>query len=856
MLYELGGRPALERLMEMIAALSPDDRQLAAQGLHCGIVLDESKLDYERGDFVVRNVLGADRAAGAVAVGDVVEVGATVQFQVRDATSADEDLRAMLEGHQGDAALVFTCNGAGRGPLRRARPRRRRGHRRCSAWTPSQACSAPARWARWADETSSTASPRRWSCSVMRPGVARSRAVGSPGGRRRRAEGHRGRCAAWPWMLRTRPTAATAAPRWRWRPWPTCCGRAIMRYDPSDPEWPDRDRFVLSAGHASILQYSMLYLTGYGLQLDDLRAFRQWDSATPGHPEARHTAGVEVTTGPLGQGIGNAVGMAVAERWLRTRFGPELFDHRTFLVCGDGDLMEGVSHEAASLAGHLGLGRIVAVYDDNHITIDGATEMTFSDDVGPPVRGLRLARRGAGRGRQRRRRPGGRAAPGASPWRTDPRCWCCAATSAGPSPTMTDTAAAHGNPFSADEIRATKGILGLPDEPFSVPDDVLAWYREVGLRGREERLAWEQRRDAHGADRAALDACIADRGLPGWEAALPSWEPGEKLATRVAVGKVINATLPGVPGLLSGAADLTGNTGTKLDGEAGALQSARAPGWAPDRASGCASTPWGRPWWAWPCTAAWCPWAARSSCSPTTCAPRCASPPSAGPSASSCGPTTRSGVGEDGPTHQPVEHLAALRAMPGLRLIRPADANETATAFRVALDSEGPTALVLSRQSVPVLEGTAGAPVERGAYVLSGDDDPEVVLIGTGSEVQLCVAAAATLRSEGRRGAGRLHAVHGPVRGPVRRLPGLRPAPGRPPGVGRGRHHLRLAPLGRPLHRDRPLRRLGAGRRGPRPPRHHRRPRARRGPRRPRRGPPLTASPPIPRLERRVSATT
>jgi transketolase len=524
----------------------------------------------------------------------------------------------------------------------------------------------------------------------------------------------------------------------------------ILNYDAEAPQWPDRDRFVLSAGHASILLYSMLHLTGYGLTRDDLRAFRQWGSRTPGHPEVHHTAGVEVTTGPLGQGFGNAVGLGLAERWLRARFGPELCDHRTYVICSDGDLEEGVSHEAASLAGHLGLGRLVYVYDDNHISIDGPTELAYSDDVAGRFRAygwhveelgevandtdaLEAALR---RGAEEEDRPSLLVLRSHIGW---------------PSPKFTDTADAHGNPLGEDEVRVTKEILGLPpDETFWIPGDVLEMYRAAGRRGREAREAWEKRLAGYDGDREAWEACIGHRGLPGWQDTLPAWEAGDKVATRKASGACLQALAPKVPGLLAGGADLTGNTGTVLK-DLG-VQSADDPGGRQIhfgvREHGMGSVMNGI--------------AAHDGLVPVGGTFFIFSDymrPAVRLAAMSDYKVVYSfthdsvGLGQDGPTHQPVEQLASLRAVPQLRLIRPADANETAAAWQIALDPEtvGPTALVLSRQDVPVLPGTAGAPVERGAYVLVDPDegDPEVVLVGTGSEVAVCVDALPLLADAG-----------------------------------------------------------------------------------------------------------
>ena len=518
----------------------------------------------------------------------------------------------------------------------------------------------------------------------------------------------------------------------------------IMRYDASAPEWPDRDRFVLSAGHASILLYSMLHLTGYGLTLDDLRAFRQWGSATPGHPERGHTAGVEVTTGPLGQGIANAVGMAIAERSLRARFGSDVVDHRTFCIAGDGDLSEGVSHEAASLAGHLGLGHLVCVYDDNHISIDGPTELSLTDDaaarfaygwhvehLGEVAEDVDALEAGLRRAIEVDDRPS---------------LVIVRSHIAYPSPTKTDDPAAHGYALKDDDIRATKEVLGLPvDETFFVPDDVLELYRAAGAVGAEEREAWAKRLDAYEGDRALLDACLGASGLPGWEGALPSWSPGDKVATRVASGACVQALADVVPALVAGGADLTSNTGTVLKGHG--VQSAEEPGgrqvYFGIREHAMAATMNGM--------------ALHGGVLPVGgtflvfsdyCRPSVRLAALSGAKVVYSFTHDSVGVGEDGPTHQPVEHVAALRAIPGLRVVRPADANETAAAWRLAVDHDGPTALILSRQDLPVLEGTADGAVERGGYALVPVDDPDVVLVGTGSEVALCVAAADLLAAE------------------------------------------------------------------------------------------------------------
>ena len=519
----------------------------------------------------------------------------------------------------------------------------------------------------------------------------------------------------------------------------------IMKYDAAAPEWPDRDRFVLSNGHASMLLYSLLYLTGFGLTLDDLRDFRQWGAKTAGHPEYRHAAGIEVTTGPLGQGFANGVGIALAEANLRARFGEEVVDHHTFAFCGDGDLEEGVSHEAASIAGHLGLGRLVYVYDDNHITIDGPTELSYSDDV--PERfegyGWHVVQLGDVANDLDALEAGIRAGMAET---ARPSLVVLRSHIGYPSPKYTDTAKAHGSPLGADEITAVKAILDLPEEDFFVPDDVLAYYREVGGRGREAREEWEGRRRAFSntetAMAAELDACLEQRGLAGWEAKLPTWDAGEAIATRQACTAIVNAVIDVVPGLLCGGADLTENTGMELKGAVPIAThqfGGRQIHWG-IREHGMASVMNGM---------------AVSGTLP------------AGGTFFVFSDYMRGGVrlaalsqyktafvwthdsvglGEDGPTHQPIEQLASLRAMPGLRMIRPADANEVSQAWRVHVDGEGPTALILTRQKIPVLAGTAErapAGVPRGAYTLVDEagEGIDLVLLATGSEVSLCVEA-------------------------------------------------------------------------------------------------------------------
>jgi transketolase len=519
----------------------------------------------------------------------------------------------------------------------------------------------------------------------------------------------------------------------------------VMHHDPADPGWPDRDRFVLSCGHAAILLYSYLYLCGYGLELDDLRKFRQWGSRTPGHPERELVRGAEVTTGPLGQGFGNSVGMAIAERVLRTRFGSDLVDHHVFVLCSDGDLQEGVSHEAASLAGHLGLGHIVAVFDDNHITIDGSTTLSSSDDVAKRFEayGWHTEHLGELANDTDALEAAVRRAMAVE---DRPSLLVLRSHIGWPAPNLMDTSKAHGDPFPSDEITRTKEILGLPaDTTFWAPDDVVTAYREhAAKRGADARSAWQARFDAWTGDKAVWAASWESRGLPGWEEGLPRFDAGEKLATRQAIGKALNACLDTVPGLVAGGADLTGNTGTKLDDQA--TQSVADPGGRQlhfgIREFGMGTALNGM--------------AAHGGVIPVggtffvfSDYERPAVRLAALSEVKSVFVFTHDsvGLGEDGPTHQPVEQLAGLRAMPNLHVVRPADANETVAAWVDAVHHSGPTALVLSRQATPTV--TDGSAVARGAAVVRAAEEPQVVLLATGTEVATCVAAAEQLAGDG-----------------------------------------------------------------------------------------------------------
>lgn len=521
----------------------------------------------------------------------------------------------------------------------------------------------------------------------------------------------------------------------------------ILRYDADDPAWPDRDRFVLSAGHASILLYSMLHLTGQGLTLDDLRDFRQWGSKTPGHPEVGHTAGVEVTTGPLGQGIANAVGMAMAERWLRNRFGPEVCDHRVFALCSDGDLSEGISHEASSLAGHQGLDRLICFYDDNRITIDGPTDLSLSDDAAQrfAAYGWHVVDLGEAAEDLDVLETGIRTAMAAE---GAPSLVIVRSHVAYPSPGQTDNHEAHGYSLLDDEIAATKAVMGLPSgESFYVPAEVVDAYRASGRRGAADRSAWHQRVEALGPQRAEYEACLEGRGLPGWENKLPSWPAGDSVATRKASSACLNAIADVVPGLVAGGADLTGNTGTSLS-DADQLSSDHPAGrqiyfGIREHAMGAVLNGAALHGGVVPVGGTFLVFSDYMR-------PAVRLAALSGAHSIFVWSHDSVGVGEDGPTHQPVEHVISLRAIPGLRVFRPADGNEVAQAWRLAVDLDGPSAMILTRQNVPTLEGTGAADgVARGAYTLVDCIDPDVILLGTGSEVSVCVDAATALSEQG-----------------------------------------------------------------------------------------------------------
>ena len=514
----------------------------------------------------------------------------------------------------------------------------------------------------------------------------------------------------------------------------------IMNHSPHEPLWRNRDRFILSAGHASILQYAMLFLNGYGLEISDLQSFRQFDSKTPGHPEAGHTPGVEVTTGPLGQGFANAVGMAIAERNLRARFGASLMDHNTYVIAGDGCLMEGISHEAASLAGHLALDRLICIYDDNKITIDGSTQLTCSDDVvarftsygwnvlqlgeiGDDLDALEAALNSAKNHR-------------GSP------TLCVLQTHIGfPSPDFTDSHEAHGNPFLAEHVERTKAVLGMPNEPFWAPSNVVEAARAYA----SSRCAPLVTNYASIPSNELFELCWNPQSSAHWTSDMPTFAPDSNLATRQAMPQAIAASMVDLPGLMLGSADLTGNTGVKVG--AMSAQSLQNPQGQQiyfgirEHAMGAAMVGMALHGGVLPVGGTFFVFADYMR-------------PAIRLAALSKAKVVfvfshdSVGVGEDGPTHQPIEHLASLRIIPDLHVVRPADSNETAQAWRDAADHNGPTALILSRQSLPI--STDGSAIATGAGVIrSSKSRPEVVLVGTGSEVSLCIQAAIALEESG-----------------------------------------------------------------------------------------------------------
>ncbi|HLF42819.1 MAG TPA: transketolase [Acidimicrobiia bacterium] len=513
-----------------------------------------------------------------------------------------------------------------------------------------------------------------------------------------------------------------------------------LNVDPDDPEWPDRDRFVLSNGHGSMLLYSLLHFSGFPITLDDLRNFRQWGSHTAGHPEIDHRLGIEMTTGPLGQGFATGVGMAIAETHLRARLGADLVDHRTFGFVSDGDLMEGVSNEAASLAGHFGLGRLIYFYDNNRISIDGSTEITFSEDVTARFDSLGWHTQDVD-GHDRAAIATAIDAALASEDR--PSLISCRTHIAHGAPHAQDTAAAHGAPLGEDEIKLAKEAMGYPiDPPFLVEDVVYEFFGAAMGRGRVVHSSWNERFGAAGPEQRGLWDALhspAPVKLNG-----PGFEVGKALATRASSAMLFAELAEKVPGFIGGSADLAGSTKTVI--EKGRLFS-RTDRAARDIPFGVREHAMG---------GAVNGMAVHGGLKPYSSTflvfsdyQRPAVRLSAIMEAPSIWVYTHDSVflGEDGPTHQPIEHLASLRAMPNLWVIRPADANETLQAWEIALNRhDGPVALILTRQSLPTLELVGGG-VAKGGYVVR--DGSAVTLIATGSEVSSALGAADVLAREG-----------------------------------------------------------------------------------------------------------
>ena len=546
-----------------------------------------------------------------------------------------------------------------------------------------------------------------------------------------------------------------------------------LRHDPAAPDWAGRDRFVLSMGHSSLTLYLQLYLSGYGLALDDLEALRTWGSQTPGHPEWSHTAGVETTTGPLGQGLANGVGMAIAQRRVRGLLDPDAaagtspFDWDVWVFASDGDLQEGITSEASSLAGTQRLGALTVVWDDNHISIEDDTEIAFTEDVcaryrayGWNVIEVDLAPDGD------LDLPALHAAfSAARAERERPTFIRLRSQIAWPAPNASNTGKAHGSALGADEVAATKRVIGLPDDQtFWVDDEALRHAREVMNRGADEHRRWRASYDAWAAanpDRAALYERLQKGQLPDdWGVHLPTFDAGASIATRSASGKTLAALADVLPELWGGSADLAGSNNTAMPGEPSFLPSDRQTAeWQGNRygrtlhfgirehamgaiANGIALEGHTRPY------------VGTFLVFSDYMRPAVRMASLMGLSPIYVWTHDSIGVGEDGPTHQPIEHLAALRVIPNLSVTRPGDANETVAAWAAALQHRGgPTALVLSRQNLPVLEGTAdraGEGVARGGYVLRDTDgDPDVVLIATGSELQLAVGASDELAAAG-----------------------------------------------------------------------------------------------------------
>ncbi|MHC4248048.1 MAG: transketolase [Planctomycetota bacterium] len=534
-----------------------------------------------------------------------------------------------------------------------------------------------------------------------------------------------------------------------------------LKFDPARPEWPDRDRFVLSAGHGSALLYALLHLSGYDVSIADLERFRQWASPTPGHPERALTPGVEVTTGPLGQGIGNAVGLAIAERSLAARFNGlvhDLVGHRTYALVSDGDLMEGISSEAASLAGHLRLGRLVVVYDSNGVSLDGPTSLTFTEDVGARFRSFGWEVLDVPDG-DRDLEGIDRALSEAEADDSRPSLVTVHTTLGYGSPHRAGTRLAHGSPLGAEEAALTKEALSWPaDASFLVPREAREVFAEAAGRGRAARERWEtsfaEWAASHVEKAREWEFAWGDRLPEGWDAELPTYEPGKAVATREAGGEALNAVARRVGSLLGGDADLSSSTKTRI---AGSNDFEGRTGTGRNIRFGVREHAMGAVVNGIACHGGVRPFAATFMVFSDHMRPAVRLAAIGGLPVVFIWTHDSVALGEDGTTHQPVEHLASLRAMPGLTVIRPCDANEAVQAWRVAMERRGgPVALVLTRQKLPVLDRNEAAPAEglrRGAYVLRDAyaGRPEAIVIATGSEVHVALEAREELTREGVR---------------------------------------------------------------------------------------------------------
>lgn len=532
----------------------------------------------------------------------------------------------------------------------------------------------------------------------------------------------------------------------------------FMKFNPKNPKWFDRDRFVLSAGHGCMLQYAMLYLTGYdSVTIEDIKQFRQWGSRTPGHPENFETEGVEVTTGPLGQGICNGVGLAMAEAHLAARFNKpdcEIIDHYTYVILGDGCNMEGVSGEACSLGGHLGLGKLIALYDDNHISIDGSTDISFTEDVSKRFEAYGWHVQHVENGNSDLDAIA--AAIEKAKAVTDKPSLIKVTTTIGfGSPNKANTHDVHGAALGKDEVQATRDHLGWSHAPFEVPEDALARFRKAVDKGAEAEAAWnkkfEEYKSKYPEDAAELERMMAGKLPANWADALPTYTPSDKAdATRNLSGATLNAIAGVVPEFLGGSADLAPSNKTLLkssgDFQKGAYENRNLRFGVREHGMGAICNGIALHGGLIPYCATFLVFADYM---------RAAIRLSALSQAQVLYVMTHDSIalGEDGPTHQPVETIASLRAIPNLTVIRPADGNETSGAYKVAIEmQDAPTLMAFSRQNLPQIEGTSIEGTAKGAYVISDSDgDADIILIGTGGELTLCVDAAEKLRAEGKK---------------------------------------------------------------------------------------------------------